>query len=157
MKKGVVNALTVKKESQQKPSISHTSVRMKRQHGITSSDVNNLSRLPTTVSSKVLIVFVFNRQVVKSGTTFKEEVILLLKYSQFLLKTRINQSNRDVTEIQFVYKRMLKKLIICKNKNKNKNKTQNSPEKWKLLKIVPLSAIWSYIFFIRCFPFFLFK
>ena len=96
MKKGVVNALTVKKESQQKPWVSHTSVRMKRQHGITSSDVNNLSRVSTSVSSKALIVLVFYRQVVKSRTTFKEEVILLLKYSQFLLKTRVNQGNRDV-------------------------------------------------------------
>ena len=96
MKKGVVNALTVKKESQQKPSVSHTSVRMKRQHGITSSDVNNLSRLSTSVSSKALIVLVFYCQVVKSRTTFKEEGILLLKYSQFLLKTRINHGNRDV-------------------------------------------------------------
>ena len=130
MKKGVVNALTVKKESQQKPSVSHTSVRMKREHGITSCDVNNLSRLSTSVSSKALIVLVFYCQVVKSRTTFKEEVILLLKYSQFLLKTRINQGNRDV-KFNLCMKGCLRSQLLVKKKKK-------FPEKWKLLKIVPI-------------------
>ena len=146
MKKGVVNALTVKKESQQKPSVSHTSVRMKRQHGITSSDVNNLSRLSTSVSSKALIVLVFYCQVVKSRTTFKEEVILLLKYSQFLLKTRINQGNRDV-KFNLCMKGCLRSQLLVKKKKSS----QRNENFWKLY---PSSAIWSFFKFFLNFSFF---
>lgn len=68
MIKKIVNVLTVKRESQQISSLCNTSVRLKRKHSILSSDVNNLSRLQTSVSSKALIVFIFYRQVVISRT-----------------------------------------------------------------------------------------
>ena len=66
--KTIVNALTVKIESQHISRLWNTSVRFKRQHSILSSNVNKFSIQQTSVSSKGLIGFVFYRQIVVSRT-----------------------------------------------------------------------------------------
>ena len=85
-KKTIVNALTVKIESQHISRLCNTSVRLKRQHSILSSNVNKFSIQQTSVSSKGLIVSVFYRQIVISRT---RSYSLTGIYS-VLLKTRMN-------------------------------------------------------------------